>query len=342
MKKETSNTITNINVILTILIVLLHSNCIKYANVFEESYVFVNFINFFLVAICSIAVPTFFAISSFLFFRNFEMLKYRKKMKNRIYSLVIPYLFFSIIFLLYTIILTNISFLKDIETTMEPIKYNFISFIKYIFLAEFNGPLWYMRNLFFYCAFSPIIFMLIKYLKKYNWIIIIGIFFINIVYSASYYGLLYWLFIYYLVAYLTLNNNIDKIYKIIKRWKPLILIIGIIFLILLIIYNENQIIYYIFRMFSPLILFTICYKNKYVERQPPSIAKYSFFIYCTHYNIAIALKRILILFFGTNPMLLLFFQFLTCGFTIFIIIFIFKIINKLFPKCTKLILGGRI
>lgn len=62
----------------------------------------------------SIAVPTFFFISGFLFFINIQdwsWNKYKKKLKNRIKTLLIPYLMWNLVPFLFSIIL--IVFFRD-------------------------------------------------------------------------------------------------------------------------------------------------------------------------------------------------------------------------------------
>lgn len=336
MKKELSNKITNVNFILTVLIVLMHSNCLSYANTNLSNYEFVRILEEIILTICDIAVPCFFCLSAYLFFRNFNISKYPSKIKSRIKSLVVPYLFWSSIFLIYTIIITNISWIKELNTILDPIQYDITSFIKYIILAKYDGPLWYIKILFLLCLISPILYYLINKLKKANLGIVCIIFLLNLYFEPSYYGFLYWFPLYYLIAYLTINK-IDKNYP--SGWW--LYLLYIVLFILAVLFPLNYQVNYLYKMFLPFPLIILFLRFKFLEKEPKEITKHSFIIYCTHNAIAVAIKRIIILFIGNNPILMLFLQLITCILTLLFIYIVITLLIKIAPRFVQFISGGR-
>lgn len=137
--------------------------------------------------IASSAVPTFFVISGFLFFNNFQEWSqdgYIKKIKSRIKTLLVPYFIWNLIpFILF--VATGIIFeLKNgnISTgTLSSLanKAPHVFYDYYVWegaktdwlgnplssAAPFNVPMWYIRDLFIACLLTPLIYKAIKRLK---------------------------------------------------------------------------------------------------------------------------------------------------------------------------------
>ena len=107
MNKYLSYKILFFNFILSVLIVLLHSNCKVTLGWNNDGTNLSNFIELLTTYICCIghiAVPMFYIISAYLFYHNISTLKDTlSKIKKRIKTLLIPYLlwntFFVFIFL---------------------------------------------------------------------------------------------------------------------------------------------------------------------------------------------------------------------------------------------------
>lgn len=91
-----STKIADLNLLLTVFIVLLHSlyNPLRLSS---ESGMY-TWIYVFLKTLFDVAVPTFFFISSFLFFRYLDFERIKSKIKSRFKSLIVPYVIFSVVF----------------------------------------------------------------------------------------------------------------------------------------------------------------------------------------------------------------------------------------------------
>ena len=74
---------------------------------------FISFTNIFIQNIISqglarIAVPLFFIISAFFLFQNFTISSYKNKLSKRVYTLLIPYLFWATLTVLIYFVLQSI------------------------------------------------------------------------------------------------------------------------------------------------------------------------------------------------------------------------------------------
>lgn len=105
------------------------------------------------------AVPIFFYLSGYLFFRNIQSITdVFKKMGTRAKSVLMPFLAWSSIYLLFYLVGSTVfsGMLND------PILLDPLSIIKYIVFYRYSFALWYMYQLMMYLLLTPIIFFVIK------------------------------------------------------------------------------------------------------------------------------------------------------------------------------------
>lgn len=144
--------------------------------------------------ISAIAVPTFFLISGFLFFANFQEWSwsgYCRKMKSRVRTLIIPYFLWNALpFLLSLLCLLGGVLLKgnDINRVYDCITNNSWHIFYDIHEWGTTGtnwlgchlrmtgpldlPLWFLRDLIVLTTLSPLIYFCVKRLKIYSLIIL--------------------------------------------------------------------------------------------------------------------------------------------------------------------------
>lgn len=148
------NRINALSLILAVLVVFFHSNAYLH-----ESHD--NFACRFQYFICNDlsqgAVPTFFAISGFLFYRNFDLSQLGRKWKTRVQSLVIPYLFWNAVYTLYMFLVSKMPFVGTDSFPLDA-----AHLLKGIFYHEYNGPFWYMFQLILLTALCPAIYTVMK------------------------------------------------------------------------------------------------------------------------------------------------------------------------------------
>ncbi len=148
------NKVTVLSAICAVLVVFFHSNA--FLDGPQD-----NFACRFQYFICNDlsqgAVPTFFALSGFLFYRNFDLSQLGRKLKSRFHSLVIPYLIWNAVYTLYMFLVAQMPF---IDTPAFPLDAEHL--FKGIFLHEYNGPFWYMFQLILLTGLCPVIYNVMK------------------------------------------------------------------------------------------------------------------------------------------------------------------------------------
>lgn len=339
MEKNVSNKLIHYNFILCVMIVFLHANCLRFL---ADSNIFVAFFYKYISIFTDAAVPLFFIISGYLFFRNFKIESYPLKIKSRIKSLVVPYLFWSIIFLIYYSVITiipglNNYFDNQFNLSLTKIPYNII-------MGTCAEGIWYIRVLVVYVIFSPIIYIMMKQNKKMSLIIIILSSLFKLIFNVSYSNPLFWLPVYLLGAYLAIFHNVflDTTEFVIKNKKIYYaLIFFVAFQFICIDIDKNGNLYYLYRLISPLFIFLILESIKLYRYKPFKIEKISFLLYCTHLPLLKIIRKILFILFGYNQYVSIFIFVVSIILTIGIIYYVYIIIDKIYPKFLKIITGDR-
>lgn len=115
----------------------------------------------------SICVPLYFVISGFLFFYNGQVLTkewYLNKIKSRSFSLLIPYLLWCTIALIVFAINHSVSGIDVIKGYTIGVSFSDMNGGA---TSVWDGPLWFVRNLFALMLISPVIHVFLKY-KKFS------------------------------------------------------------------------------------------------------------------------------------------------------------------------------
>lgn len=184
-----SRTIGNIRFPMILGIVLIHCYLNKdssfEATVGNQSWV-ANLCYLLSNVICRICVPLFFAISGYLFFLNinkFDLNTYTAKLRRRVNTLLLPYLLWNLIgFLL--ILLYRTPPLRAFWPGLSKLNIDFNYFIdcfwrqgliNYSFFDNggmpIDYPLWFIRNLIILCLLSPLIYIAVRK----SWLPLIGL-----------------------------------------------------------------------------------------------------------------------------------------------------------------------
>lgn len=162
--KYTISLLDNMRIPCLILVLFIHGNFIlQNASIYTNSIIYL-----FSISIASSAVPLFFFISGFLYFRNYETFskeEYLRKTRKRIRSLLVPMLFWN---LLYCLLFIGVQiFFPNIVNGGIP-KFDALSvdYWKWVLWGTKNGgpidyPLWYIRDLFVVVLTAPIIYSLL-------------------------------------------------------------------------------------------------------------------------------------------------------------------------------------
>lgn len=132
-------------------------------------------------------MPLFYLISGYLFFQSFDGSKraYLSKIKKRVSTLLVPFLFWNILLLTVIILLQNISFTETFfNSGKKPIlSYRAIEYVCAIFgigRSPISYQFWFIRDLILLMLFSPVIFILARHLPKLSFFLLFLLWFFNI------------------------------------------------------------------------------------------------------------------------------------------------------------------
>lgn len=116
---------------------------------------------FWSVGIGQIAVPGFFMISSYLFFRNFEMKKLAGKWKSRIFSVVIPYTVWNLLYYFGYVIATRLPMVEQV-IGKEPTPLGAEEILRAVLEYSYAPIFWYLHQLILLLVLAPVIWLLVK------------------------------------------------------------------------------------------------------------------------------------------------------------------------------------
>lgn len=322
MKQIDSNLslkLSGINVLLTLLIVWLHVS--PYYDVPKA-----------LSNIAVIAVPCFFALSSFWYFLSFDFEdpwnSYKTKFYSRIKSLLIPFLIFNLLGLLFNLFaykvhpvgehpLSNISSISDA--------------FYFVYESKSNGPLWYLRSLFMFIIFAPLLGFIIKATK---WsLLLLGPLYI-VCRNVGYFYFPYWMVDIFLGAYFAIYfDDIKAILDCLKN--PVIKLVGVISRVLAVVLIEDD---YTLRALVPIcMVMIVCVVKTFPMKFLAVIAPYSMLIYCLHLPVSRITSKIPGLINVSNSIAAL-----VIGTLLTVIAIIcFGMMLKKVPFVWKLLTGGR-
>lgn len=204
--KELSNRIVVINYILCFMIVCMHSLNKEVFNIHSGGvFIFQKIID----SITASAVPCFFLLSGILFYRNAEFKNIGRKLKGRMKSLCIPYVFWNAAFFAIYAILSRIDGISN-YLNIKLVGIGPYDIFHAIIKADFT-PLWFVKNLIVYSILSPIILVtLYKKNKVINMILYLIMIAIAVGSKSKYGSAIYWMPVYYMGCYIG-YNKFDKI-----------------------------------------------------------------------------------------------------------------------------------
>lgn len=146
--------------------------------------------NFFSQVLARIGVPLFFVMSGYLFFcSGLNRDVYKKKLKRRVSTLLVPYILWNAIFIIYEA-LKSLPMLRPLFPHFHPANWSFLNIIgsfwdgrlgiyadpdaPFKLITSTSSPLcvpmWYVRNLMIAVLLAPILYYLIK---KMGWLVVI-------------------------------------------------------------------------------------------------------------------------------------------------------------------------
>lgn len=336
---------------LIMVVVLIHCNypASGLSDVQISAPIFYTIQQFLQYHIYTVAVPLFFFISGYLFYRNgipnISVLK--EKLQKRVHTLLVPYLLWNtvgmILFLLKAspILIKYFPQYSDFTPTISNLLEGYIGLHYSPDLLPYDISLWFIRNLLFVLIFTPVIDLLFKILKEYS---IIIPFLFTLFWPDFFYNFYSSLFYFMLGASIPISG-ID-LSSIIQKYKYYFIIFWIINLILLSSVSRPILCDLLYLSCICLGIFSALYIGYlFILRGIaiyPMLAKSTFFIYAFHAlypSVAIRIGTIII---PPTSEIAAFLSYLL----IFILeaglsFIVFLLLNRLIPKTISIFCGYR-
>ncbi len=367
MKEYTSVKISNLSWICSILIVVIHSTTYAFNLPGEETATIYGknvstFVQmFFSEGVCRIAVPLFFIFSGYLFFQNFEFSEkcFLTKFRKRIFSLLIPFLFWSTATFLFFYIAQSIPATAAYFSSGSVVGIGLSETLERILLNSLNSPLWYLNDLMILALCTPLIYLFMKKL----WYIalpatmLLGIFEIGVI-SVRGIGI----FAFSLGGFIAIKNDMLQHYLaklkavkapatiafavlwggilLVKSWYLCTLPSSVLqtgqYTVLLKVLNNINIFVGITAVWLLYDLFAL--KRSFRKTR---FAQYGMMLYVMHHPIISILKKLLIMVLGSSVAMSLVCYFLAAIITIFCVIAVSALLKKYAKGFYGLISGGR-
>lgn len=300
----------------------------------------------------SACVPIFFMMSAFLFFYDWkggmcDFSDTTPKLKKRLTSLVVPYLFWisltiGIFAALHIFVPSMIN--PDFENVPEWGWQNYLT-------AYWNGsggfpisyPLWFLRNLIVMTYCAPVFYLLVYKMRFVRWIALLGF---TIMYFMDDSGTVMGLFYFYcgvLLAWWLNSGHVIKHNILYPVWFASCAIF-----ILLVVLDLCNISLFASQMSLMRLVESVCLIGIFVKltktglKVPNWLGECSFFIYLFHALPLLVISRVLVGILHPASALMLIVAYLL-NITIIVVVSIaaYYILKKIFPRVTSFITGGR-
>ena len=304
-----------------------------------------NIISF---AVCRISVPFFFILSAYLFLFNFELTfqSYQIKVKSRVKSLLIPYVFWVLLWSSFFYLISLLPFFNNFIN--NPIDKN--NSIIFTLLQVFQNPIcyqfWFIKDLIFLILISPLLYFFIKQIP----FIILPLVYINFI--LDYFEFPFFQNLSLLFFLIGMFIHIYSNYFVAFSKKINFLFIGLLWIFS---WFVPEITFYSFQHVNVLLPITILFGILFIWKLYDNISqksliinfldknsKYSFFLFAFHEPTMISLKKISFAVFGNSNEVRISIYFLIPISVFFLSVFIAKLTEKALPKSYKLLTGGRI
>lgn len=301
--------------------------------------------------ICLIAVPLFFFISGYLFFanvRDFSFSIFKTKIKKRITSLLVPYLIWNtLVILLYFIVQQLFPSMVSgrnkpiVDFTLLDYMRSFVS-MKLVNVSGVNepidGPLWFVRDLMVMCVCSPIVFYLNKWTK---WIwplasMLLWLSFPSFLLTPSNSAI----FFFSLGSYLAMNK-VSFVEMINKTGVFPLLLFPLLIIIRFFIYDEILAkVEIIVGIIFAVRLVTLLVEREIVKRNDFLLGS-TFFLFAAHNEILKVFIRFISRIGIQNQFFYIVAYFVCAIAVILIVLSIYWLLKKSFPKIASVLSGGR-
>jgi len=161
-EQQFRNKITWFTFVFSLLVVWVHSyNAELYLGRTAQSALLYRIEHWVGEIISQIAVPGFFMISSYLFYRNFSWEKLGRKWNSRIKSILVPFISWNFIYYMCYVIGSRLPWMTDV-VGKGTIPFNLPTAVDAVLNYTYNYVFWYLYQLILLILLTPVIYLLLK------------------------------------------------------------------------------------------------------------------------------------------------------------------------------------
>ncbi len=352
-----SNKIKVSSLILIVMVIYLHSYNIKDDNgFFFTTNSLISSLNIYIQNMISqgitrVAVPLFFIISGFLFFKEskFDFILYKKKTSSRFYTLLVPYIFWSSFVILIYFILQSIPGTSQYFNNTHISELTIYELLEKILFNPVNYPLWFLRDLIYLVVISPFLYFFLKKIPHITIGVMLIIWFFGLSLDGievGFYKASPFLF-FSIGGYIAIYRKDLLSIKVTNK----IFIISLLLYLLLLLYKTYSLTfepepsyYYLLHNFLIIlgifIFWTLLDRIKFNILLP--FSQYTFLFYVFHEPMNTIIKKGTYSILGKTELVSVFLYLFTPITIMLVLIFTFHILNKLIPNVFSKVLGNRV
>jgi peptidoglycan/LPS O-acetylase OafA/YrhL len=326
----------------------------KEAGLIPTSYA-ANFIRDYLSGgLAQVVIPAFFLMSGFLFFyaMKWSRNEYLRKCKSRIKTLIIPFIFWNILWFIIIAITQNIPFTAQfyaggIPHITQSSPYDIFNLLIGIDRHPIVFQFWYIRDLVILVALTPVFHMMHKKTAKV-FLVLLFLLWISGIWSTNIPSIVpspQPVFFFYLGSYLAITGKTPFIFD---KHGIILLIICLTSLGIATVFKDQSFSLFIHRIglitgiFGSFYITKFLYSNLRVRTLLLWLGNLSFFVYAFHEPLMDIFERlILVLWEPTNDIERLLIYFTLPIIITVLSICIYNLLNRFFPNFTAIITGGR-
>ncbi len=332
---------------LSILVFFVHiSTFFNYRNIDRLSLPAVHFWKYVSKCMTGFAVPLFFIISGAVFFRDYEKGSYLPKLKNRLRSLLIPYLVWNTLCMLF-----------DLICSYTPISDYFLgrqlfvptagNIFKAIFHYGCNLPFWFLFALMFFVLISPLIDILMR--NKFVGIAVIASVWVLSLFDISLPSPLFYKqnsIVFYLIGAWIGKHGFDRFQRPNRKWVQL-LSAAVVIAVTVVYYQLplKALLWLQPALTDVLALLGAgafwCASDLFAQKLGRfRFVNASFAVFALHVNVSAVVTKLLFFLLPKSSGAAIWNFFLTVLITLSIIVVFFRIISKYFPRLATVLFGS--
>jgi surface polysaccharide O-acyltransferase-like enzyme len=335
-EKRLRNKITMVSFVCSLLVIWIHTyNLGAYGITADDGGLagVTYFVEYYWDKLTDMAVPLFFVISGFLFFRTFSFAVLKDKYRTRARSVLLPYVCWCSIYYLYFVALTNLPGIRNLMSSTEHISIGVMPWLRWLWPDSYY-VLWFLKSLILFILFTPVIYILMKdWHRKIptGFVVLAAVFVLNWMQKTILSAGECW---YLLGCWIAINHKEWGFYQNKKlSW------LAVLYMLLCLVTGFR--VWNIWTQLGFVIAFWLAFDFVKIPEQTPWWMQITFFTYVAHDIVLEVMKKVILIVTKANPSIALA-EYICLPVLVFgILVLIAYLMKKIMPSVWKVLSGGR-